>query len=801
MLINYFKTAIRNLFKNKIFSTINILGLAIGLASFFFIIIYIFNELNYDKHHKNADKTFRLIMKADMSGNVIEAAVSGGPLGRILFDELPEVVRYTRLFQIRQPVLIKYNEKNFYQDNVFYADTSFFDVFSYEFLYGDPKTALIHPFSLVLTEQTAQKFFGDDFPIGKTIKWNNIDNYTVRGVIKNPKYNSHINFDLLASYSSLYQHEVLKNYIDNLFAFMTQNYVVLSNEALYKETENKFPEVIQKYMGDQMNEMGSKFDFSLQPITRIHLHSHLVHELESNGDINRIYIFSAIALLILIIACINFVNLSTAQSSARTLEVGIRKVFGANKGMLFRQFIGESIIISFLSLIIAYILIELFLPVFNQLTGIRFNLNLTNNWSFLLIFIVFAIFVGALSGCYPALYMSAFKPVKILKGNFFKSSGKSVFRNIMVIIQFTVSIVLICSTILIYKQLSYINNKDLGFHQKNMIIIPLRGKKMIDSYETIKSELKTLSGVKDVTASSSYLGNFGQRRGFYPEGTSRSNTFMILNLQVDHNYLDMMNIDFYTGRNFYKNTASDSNAVIINKALMDHLGWQDPVGKFIFIPSDTIINDYRLKVIGVTENFHFASLHEDVKPLLMFMVPNKFRYLVVKVNAVDEKSVLNLIQTKWEQLNPDTPFDYFFQETKFKTLYNSEQNMVRIFIYFTFLAIFIALLGLFGLSLFSSRQRTKEIGIRKILGSSVSQIISLLSGNFLKLILISSVIAIPIAWYIMDRWLQNFTFHTTIAWWVFGFSILITLLIAIITVSFQVYNSARKNPVDALRYE
>ncbi|MBI9039503.1 MAG: ABC transporter permease [Bacteroidales bacterium] len=801
MIKNYFKSAFRNLIRNKLFSAINILGLAIGLASFYLIIIYVINEIDYDKHHKRSDDIYRVIMRTDMSGNVIEAAVSGGILGKILYEELPEVLKYTRFYQTPRPVLLSSGEKDFNQDKILFVDSSFFEVFSYDFVSGDPKTVLIEPFSLVITENIAKKFFGDENPIGKSIKWNNSDNYIVKGLIKNQEHNSHINSEIFASHSSLYQHSLLKYYVDNLFAFVTQNYVVLNENALAQRVEEKIPELVKKYMGNGMDETGANFEFFLQPIKSIHLHSDLVHELESNGDINNVYMFSVIAILILLIACINFVNLSTAGSSMRALEVGIRKVCGANKAMLFRQYIIESLIISIISLIIAYLFIELFLPFFNEVTGKEFSVDFFSNWQFSLAFIVLTIFIGFLSGTYPAIYLSAFNPLKVLKGNTTKGSGRSMFRNIMVIIQFTISIILICSTIVIYKQLSYIKNKDIGINKDDLLVIPMRGGDVISKYQTIKAELSNLNGVKNVSASSSFLGKFGQRRGYYAEGTLRRNTFMILNLQVDDNYLNMMEIDLLSGRNFFKDSELDSNAIIINKALMDHLGWKEAIGKSIYIAADSIINDYQLKVIGVMDNFNYASLHEEIKPLLIHVQANRLRYIYVKINPSDQKKVLSTIESKWNELNPDTPFDYFFQESKFGELYSSEQKMGNLFIYFSILAIFIALLGLFGLSLFSINQRVKEIGIRKVLGSGVFEIVSFLSINFLKLVLISSVIAIPIAWFSMNKWLQNFAFSTQLSWWIFVVSALFAILISLITVILQSYFSAIKNPVDSLRYE
>jgi putative ABC transport system permease protein len=523
--------------------------------------------------------------------------------------------------------------------------------------------------------------------------------------------------------------------------------------------------------------------------------------MRANGDASRVYIFAAVAILILIIACINFINLSTARSAKRSTEVGLRKVFGANKGMLFRQFILESIIIVIMALILAIILFDLMLPLLNNLTGNHFTMNQFLNWNYLLFLFGIVLFVGLLAGSYPAIYMSRFKPISVLKGYLFNNTKKSGFRNVMVITQFIISIFLIAGTMLIYRQLNYINKKDLGIDNKNLVVVSLRNSSMTNNYESLKGEMKNLPGVIDVTGSSSYLGNFQQRRGFYPQGGDIDDMILMLHMQADPNYLEVFDANIVLGRNFFENSIADSNAIVINKAYQKKLGWEDPLGKLIFIPGNEGEEGYPLKIVGVVEDFNYASLHEEVMPLIIMNQPERINYLSIKINPEDKKQVLGLISAKWESLYPEYPFEYFMQQTKYEEMYTSEVNMSRLFVYFTFLAIFIAALGLFGLSSFTTEQRTREIGIRKVLGSTVPEILILLSKEFSRLVIIAIVIAIPVSWFGMDKWLQSFAFQTNISWWIFAVSGLLAILIAYLTIIFQALKASRTNPMDALKYE
>jgi putative ABC transport system permease protein len=554
-------------------------------------------------------------------------------------------------------------------------------------------------------------------------------------------------------------------------------------------------------MGEDMREIGAQLAYFVQPVKDIHLRSHLVHEMGENGDIKTVYIFSAIAILILLIACINFVNLSTARASKRALEVGIRKVFGANKKVLFRQILGETFLLSLFSLVIAIVVIEFLSPVISKLAGGDFGLGIFDHWVTIPVLILFLLIVTMIAGFYPGIYISAYNPLKVMKGNLSRGSGKPVFRNIMVTVQFIITIFLIGSTIVIYRQLGYTQRKNLGVNLDQVVVAPLRNQKMVEQYKSLKGELQQIAGVKDVTAFSAYVGNFQQRRGYWAEGKAREDMWMIRNIQVDYNYLDMMDVHITQGRNFSPTIQADSAAIIVNQALVEEAGWTDPIGKHIGLPGPEGEEGPQFRVIGITNNFNYASLHEQVKPLVIHLNPNRFGYIGIKIDPANESSTIAMLTEKWESLYPGYPFDYFILEEKFKQLYFSEKQMAGVFTNFTYLAIFIACLGLFGLVSFITGQRTKEIGIRKVLGSSINEIISLFNKNFIVLVIIASVISIPLAWYAMHEWLQNFAYHTRIEWWIFVISMLCVLVISIITVSIQSYRAATKNPVEAIKYE
>ena len=801
MIKNYFITALRNFLKNKTYSLINIIGFAVGMACFMLIVLYVINELSYDRHFDRAGDIYRITIKGNMSGNEFEAAVSGGTLGMLFKEELPEVEEYTRLIQLHRPVLFTANDKQIYQDNIMVGDSTVFEFFSHTFISGDPETALDEPNTLVLTESTARKYFGDDEAVGSYIKWNNDKTYKVTGIIRNEEKNSHMPFDVMVSLSSLNDHPVYSRFLNNLSAFVTFNYVRLYPGIDGNGFQDKIDDLIQRHMGEMMEESGATIDASLQPITSIHLHSDKLHELAPNGDIRKVYLFSAIALLILLIACINFINLSTARATTRAKEVGLRKVFGAYRFMLIRQFLGEAMLITLISLALAFLIVELVLPSLDLAVGITLKIPGTTKLIFFGIMVLLALLIGLFSGLYPSFYLSSYQPQEVIKGGLARSGRKSWFRSIMVIFQYAASIFLICSSLVIYKQIAYMNEKDIGINTNDLVVIPIRGGSQMEKVPVLKGELLNLPGVLDITSSSTYVGRFEQRRAFLPEGRERNDMWMLNYIQADYNYLGVMGINLVEGRDFSETDQGDTASIIINQALQKKLEWDQPLGRYIAIPAETAENDIRYKVIGVMKDFSFASLHQEIKPLLIIMQPERSGYMSVRINPGSLHESLNMIEEEWTSMFPDAPFDYFLQESMYKDLYKADVQTGKIFIYFTLFAIFIASLGLFGLALYNVGQRTREIGIRKVFGGTVTGLVGLLNRELSILVLISCIIAWPTAWFFLDQWLDNFAFHVQMPIWIYIVSGAIAFAIAIITVSYQAFRAASNNPVETLRYE
>ncbi|MBI9038129.1 MAG: ABC transporter permease [Bacteroidales bacterium] len=799
MFKNYLKTAFRNLFRNKIFSFINIGGLAIGIASCLLIFLYIITEFSYDKFHEKSDRIYRVAINGEISGSFFNVAVSSAAMARPMIRDFPEVVDAVRINDVAQTVYFTYNDKKYFEEGMIYVDSSFFNIFTYDVLNGDLSSALDEPYSLVLTEDVADKYFGKENPIGKIIKLNDRQNYKVTAVIANPPQNAHFHFKIVSSFSSLYK-DYGKEAYEHWGSLSLLTYILLNNGVKAADFEKKLPDFFLKYMEDLEN-MDVKFEAFLQPITSIHLHSNLMAEAEANGSMSYIYTFSAIAIFILLIACINYMNLTTARSIKRSREVGLRKVVGALKKQLIFQFIFESMILSLIGFIIALILVEISLPVFNELTGQEFGLNLLSKWYYILSMIGMILFVGLVSGSYPAFYLSSFHPIKVIKGGLSKSSGKSSLRNTLVIVQFTISIILIICTGVVYSQLQYIKSKKLGFDKENILILPLRGERLRNKIDVIKSELLNLSCVEKVTASRSVIGSGIDGTGYHPEGYDENSPWIIFTNSVDEDYVETMGMNLIKGRGFSKEFGTDTSSIIINKTLMKKLGWEEPLGKKINRYGDS--TEIPLTIIGVIDDFHFNSLHKAVEPSLLCYYPEELRFLNLKLNSGNINTSLETIKAKWNELEKSFPFDYYFLDQDFENFYRADKRMGEIFIYFTIIAIFVACLGLFGLASYSAEQKTKEIGIRKAIGSSVSGIVFMLTKQFVKWILIANIIAWPIAYFYMDKWLGNFAYNIELSdfWWLFVASAVISFAIAVITVSSQALRAATANPVESLKYE
>lgn len=808
MFRNYLLTAIRNFYRQKGYSIINFAGLAIGFAAFILIMMFVLHELSYDKFHENYQRINRIAVRGQMSGDFFDVAVSPAPLAPAIQRDFPEVETATRIRRTFQTTYFIHDNIKYYESGLLFADTGFFDVFSFEVIMGDPQKMLKEPFSIVLTEKTAQKYFGEENPMGQVLRFNDQHNFKVTGIIENIPENSHFTFPMLGAWSS--QQEMGRTHMLNSWGSMAYHTYVKLKPNTNTEGFNK---KISNYIMGKMIETsgGSPEDFEglqmefipyLQPIEEIHLHSDKLAELGSNGDFSYVIIFTLVAIFILVIACINFMNLTTARSSRRAREVGIRKVHGAHKKMLIYQFLAESVMISLISLLLSFLIVELTLPVFNDLLGEELRFSFFKDWKYLVSLILIGVFAGILAGSYPAFYLSSFRPVKVLKGDLQKGRRKSVLRNTLVVVQFTISISLLIGTGIIYGQLNYIKNKKLGFDKEHILVIPLRGDRLQQKFEPIKNELGAMPSVESITCSSALPGKASDGTAYFPEGRDRTDPWLIFNMSVDYDFTETMGMQVTRGRSFSKDFATDSAGVIINETLMKRLGWQDdPLNKKFRIGDPDSGRVFH--VIGVIKDFHSKSLHEPIEPFILYHDPGFFFNMIVRLRRGNIQEKIARLEEKWNQVETSFPFDFYFFEQSFDELYAKEQQMGKTFIYFSVIAILIACLGLFGLASYTSEQRTKEIGIRKTLGSSATGISLMLTKDFTKWVLVANLIAWPVSFYLLESWLGNFAYSIEIfeKWWLFFAAAFLSLLIAVITVSYQALKAANSNPVDAIKYE
>ena len=807
MLKNNLRIALRNLRKYKAFSLINIVGLAVGTACCILIFLYVKDELSYDKFNKNANRIYRVNLQAKVNNAEINSADSPAPMGAALLNNFPEVEAYTRVRNTSFPV-IRYKDKAFSEERFFFADSTFFDVFTIKFLEGNPRTALAKPNSLVLTEATARKYFGNEEPIGKILNADHVRDYQVTGVVKGFPPNSHFHFDFLASMST---------YKDSRSPFWLSNnyytYLLLRKGADPVKLYNEMSKMVKKYVSpqlklsigvniEQFESAGNRYTYNLQPLTSIHLHSHLADEIEPNSDISYVYIFSAIAIAILLIASINFMNLSTARSERRAKEVGIRKTLGSNRGQLVRQFIAESVLLSFISVMLAIVIVELVIPSFNSLSTKQISLNLFNNFFSLPLLAAFAVIVGIIAGSYPAFYLSSFRPAHILKSDSRKGNRKSMLRGGLVIFQFAVSIVLFIGTFIIQDQLNYIQDKNLGFNKEQVVIIN-KTDDIGKNIESFKRELAGYPKVVKVTNSTSIPGNQRGDTAYKIEGTSANQSVDIRVIGCDYNFTNTYDIKMAAGRFFSKEHPSDTMAVVLNQAAVRSFGVSNPVGKNLVEYGKTQDKSINHRIIGVVKDFNFESLHQKIRPLVFRLFGSRDfgRFVSVRIAAGDYQNTISFIEKTWKKFAGDQAFDYSFFDQTWSHLYIAEQRTSKVSLVFSVLAIFIACLGLLGLAAFVTEQRTKEIGIRKVLGASMLEIFILLSKEFTKWVVIANVIAWPVAYFIMKNWLNDFAYKVSITPWIFLYSGVLALIIAVFTVSSQVIKAARANPVKSLRYE
>jgi putative ABC transport system permease protein len=810
MIKNYLKIAWRNLVRNKTFSLINIVGLATGLACFILIVLYVADELNYDRYNKKADRIYRVDSDIRFGGTDLKLAVNSDPMGATLKKDYPQVEQYVRFYNSNGSKLVKKDKEFINEPNVTHADSTLFDVFTLPAITGDTKNALNEPNTVVITESTAKKYFGTTDVVGKTIETNenNSTLYKITAVIRDIPRNSHFNFDFIFSMDNV--EYGWGNFLSHNF----QTYILLKPGTDPKAFEKNFAQLIDKYILPQakafmqINSMeefaktGNKLEYSLMPMTDIHLRSDRFPELGVNSSIQYVYIFSAIALFILLIACVNFMNLSTARSANRAKEVGIRKVLGTEKRSLIGQFLTESTLMVFTALILALLLVWLSIAYFNDISGKSLAMTELFKPKYVLFLLLIPFVVGGLAGSYPAFFLSSFQPVNVLKGKINKGFRRNILRSVLVVFQFFTSIVLIIGTIVVFRQLNYIQNKKIGFNKDQVLVINGTGA-LGSNTDAFKNEIAKMSGVK-AASFAGYLPVSNSSRSdntFSTEAVmNERNGFNMQVWNIDYDYIPTLGMEMLKGRNFSQAFGADSTGIIINETTAKVIGYDDPVGKKLYSSDGNAGNNITYTIVGVVKNFNYESLRQNISPLCFRLGFNKWA-TAFKVSAGNVQDLVKNIESKWKSMAPGMPFSYQFLDEAFDNMYSAELRIGKIALSFAILAIIIACLGLFGLATYMAEQRTKEIGVRKALGASVPDIISMLSKDFVKLVLIAAIIAFPFAWFAMNKWLQDFAYRINIGWWVFIVAGLAAIVIALVTVSFQAIKAAIVNPVGALRSE
>ena len=801
MFKNYLKVAFRSLNKNRTYAFINILGLALGLTITILVFMFVKGETSYDKHWAGSERIYRPGIIYNMMGQQGDIPMSSSPLAHTLRTEFNEVESATRLRKNSQEILMRHEQKSVYIQKSVFADSTFFKVFNYEFIHGSPSTALKEENAIVLTEETAKKLFGDENAIGKILNYDNRRDYIVRGVVKEPKGQSHFQFDMFLARNTMDQ-----IWLNNNFYV----YVKLREGVDYNDFKEKMSANFMKKIEPQVEQMlkvniaefkkqGNNFEYQLQKLTDIHLYSHKDMEIQQNGNIMYIYVFIGIALLVILIAGINFMNLSTARSGKRAKEVGVRKVSGASRPMLIVQFLTESVIQSFIALFIAYILVELFLPGFNNIMDT--NIVLLNDYftQTLLFSLGITLFYGLFAGSYPAFFLSGFQPVSVLKGDFTKTKGGALLRKSLVVIQFTAATILIIGMIIIFKQISFMHQKDIGFQGDQVIVVPIQTEKMVNNFRNYKDIFLKNSNVQSVSRASFFPGESMNQSMFSIEGNDENMPFW--NLDVDYDFFKTLDIKLLDGRLFDREKESDSiTYYIVNETAVKNYNIENAVGKrigtFINQKGDKIFSN----VIGVVKDFHIQGFDKPIRPMLL-RVSNRVWSASFKIAPQNMNATIDFIEKEWSKLEPTHPFRYEFLDDKFGAQFKQQESFGTMFLFLTILAILISAMGLYGLASYTAEQRTKEIGIRKVLGASVGLIMNMLTKDFIKLVLIANVFAWPIAYIIAKDWLSNFSYQIDMPVLPFVFATVLSIVIALITVSTQAYQAANSDPVNALKYE
>lgn len=795
MFRNYLKIALRNLQKNRLFSALNIVGMGVGMAAVALMGLYIAHELSYDRFNTNADRIVRVAQHATWSGGNLRAAVTSAPFANALRKDYPEVEKTVRIFP-EGGGIITYKDKKLEANDILFADNTVFDVFTFPFLYGNPATALTRPESIVLTKSLAEKLFGDaSKAVGQPVEFSNHFVNTVTGVIADVPANAHLLFSGLRSLPA--------NYTNGWQSFELYTYLLLTKSSDVNALEAKLPGFFTKYLKPEMGDLTYRME--LQPLTSIHLHSHLDYEVGPNGDAQTVTIFAIIATLVLVIAGINYVNLYTARSVTRTREVGVRKAIGSRRSQLIGQFMTESLLMALLAGVVGVVLANVGLPWFNQLADRSLTLTQYGSVTTWVLTIAFIGLLGVGSGLYPALLLSGFRPVTALRGQVGHQAGKVRFRQVLVVFQFVAAVALMACSAMIYRQMSYMQHKNLGFNKDQVVTFHLSSDESRRQVQALKDELRKSPLVEQVAAATNPIGNnnIGSRGLFFEQnGVMATETQAVQKFAVDADYLPTLEIKLVKGRNFSASFPGDAlGAVLVNEALVKKMGWAEPIGKRVkYAPGKDATAEAR--VVGVVQDFHTYSLQHKIEPLVLQMpAPDDKDNLYVRIQAEKTTEALAYIAQVYHRFDPSDSPTFHFLDQNFSQQYKAEQKQGQVLLAFTILAVLIACLGLFGLAAFSAEARTKEIGVRKVLGASVGSVVALLSGDFLKLVGIAIGVALPVAWYLTGRWLQNFAYHTGIEWWIFAGAGLLAVLVAGLTVSFQSVKAALTNPVKSLRSE
>lgn len=804
MLKHHLTVALRNLRRNGAYSILNVVGLAIGLASCMLCYLFIADELSYDRHHEKADRIYRLVLDLKLpSQSVRPFAIASPPMGPAVeenFPEVEEMVRFRPYFEGGLPgrVSVSRGENRFYE-TFFWVDESVFDLFTLPLLAGDPATALVEPYTIVISRSLAEKHFGGTEVVGRVLKLDtgfSEADYEITGVMEDVPETTHLHFDVLASFSTLDSETDIRNQLDAWPSYDMYTYLLLPEGYPPEELEAKFPAFIESVGGEQARRA---LTWRLQPLTDIHLHSHLLSEAEPNSDVAYLYIFTAIAVFTLLTACINFVNLATARAGDRAREVGMRKVVGAHRSQLVRQFLGEAVVLTALATAGAFVLARLALPVLNSLIGKQLSMAELASPAAAAVVLGAVLLVGVVAGSYPAFFLASFRPVDVLKGGVFAAGPRGVlFRRALVVVQFAISIVLIVATVVVSDQLSYMKGQRLGVDIEDVVVIPVRDSSLRDRYDVVRGELVRDPQVRAASLSAIVLGK--QPPNISMRGAGLDEPVTIDTMVIDEEFVEMFGLEMVAGRDFSPQIESDpKDAFIVNETAVEALGWGSPaeaVGKEVIWGG---IKPGR--VVGVVKDFHYRPLRFPIQPLILHVRPLVFHYVFARIDSADVAGALASLEESWRRVLPDRPFEYFFLDAEFARLYRAEEALAKAFGYFAVIALVVACLGLLGLAAYSAQKRTKEIGVRKVLGASSPGLVVLLSREVTALVLIAAVLALPAALLVMNRWLEDFAFRIDLSPAPFVAGALAALLIAWVTVASQAWRAAVKRPVETLRYE